>query len=390
MSARITASFAWDCAARWRGRWPRCVLTPAAPGFSSASVLMSRFVAYVFCAATWRGVRLRRSWTDAASGDPMARTVAMLWLTPGWAAARWSGVAPKLFVMLDAAFASGCLMRSLEIWGGASKSAQQWSGVSFSRFVARMGDVGSAPASFVFLDDCDDDLDLPWSCMRTSTILRRFLSTRPGVPSPPPAPSAVPLLVPPPPPSSTMTAFDTARCRGMSPSTVAWVKAWGHSPASFLTAAWDARPKAAAQWSGSMPRESSVRAAAGHPSMRDETTESRAPAAMAAWRGVPPVRSRDMAASRPSGVERASRTASRDSAPRRASSAVPDDDDEAPRLVQSELATRRCNGVSPSEFWTVQALGGTVPHISLSAASGSKSSPLSSPSSPFPSPSSPR
>ena len=214
INARITASFAWLWAARCSGRCPRCVLTLAAPGFSSASVLMSRFVAYVFCAATCRGVLFSLSWTDAASGDPMARTVAMLWLTPGCAAARWRGVAPKLFVMLLAAFASGWRMSSLEIWGGASNSAQQWSGVSFSRFVASIGDVDS-PSDDELRED-DDVRDLPWSCMRTSTIFKRFLSILPDDQSPSP-PAVDPRLAAPdddpfpPPPSSTIIALLTAR-----------------------------------------------------------------------------------------------------------------------------------------------------------------------------------
>jgi hypothetical protein len=49
-------------------------------------------------------------------------------------------VAPKLFVMLDAALASGCFMSNFDIWGGASNRAQQCNGVNFSRLVVSIGD----------------------------------------------------------------------------------------------------------------------------------------------------------------------------------------------------------------------------------------------------------
>ena len=54
-------------------------------------------------------------------------------------------MALKLFVMLEAALASGCFMSNFDIWGGASNSAQQCNGVSFSRLVVSIGD--AAPSA---------------------------------------------------------------------------------------------------------------------------------------------------------------------------------------------------------------------------------------------------
>mmetsp|Transcript_47827 Transcript_47827/g.144648 ORF Transcript_47827/g.144648 Transcript_47827/m.144648 type:complete len:201 (+) Transcript_47827:783-1385(+) len=197
MRALMTGSFAWLCAARWRGRCPRCVFSAVASGLRSARALMSWAVACMFCAATCSGVRLSRSCTAAASGVPMATTVAMLWATPGWAAARCRGVAPKELVIDAARLAAGCFIRRRVSCGGASNRAQQCSGVNFSRFVMSNG---HAPT-----------LDFPppppsWGSsgpMSISTILPMVLSSLPR--------SAAPCA------PSALLAFEMQRWSGVSP-----------------------------------------------------------------------------------------------------------------------------------------------------------------------------